>query len=125
GKPNPKSAKVWHIGGMLKPAPAKGRKWVLGRTISTAAVADGLCYVAELEGILHCLDANTGAEHWQHDLGKQTWSSPYVVDGKVYMGSDNMNLCIFEHGKTKKLIAEIDMDSVVRATPVAVNGVLF
>jgi outer membrane protein assembly factor BamB len=125
GKPNPKSAKVWHIGGMINPPPKKGRKWVFGRTISTAAVADGLCYVAEQEGILHCLDANTGQEHWQHDLGKQTWSSPYVVDGKVYMGSDNETLCIFEHSKTKKKLDEIEMGSVVRATPVAVNGVLF
>ena len=48
----------------ITPTPAKGRKYSFGRTISTAAVADGLCYVAELEGILHCLDANTGKEHW-------------------------------------------------------------
>jgi len=125
GKPNKNSAKVWHVGGMLNPAPKKGRKWTFGRTISTAAVADGLCYVGELEGILHCFDANTGKEYWQHDLSKQTWSSPYVVDGKVYMGSDNAYLCIFEHGKEKKKIAEIDMGAVVRATPVAANGVLY
>jgi hypothetical protein len=41
------------------------------------------------------------------------------------MGSDNETVCIFEHSAEKKLIAEIEMDCVIRATPVVANGVLY
>ena len=40
------------------PKPADGsREYVFGRTVSTVAVHDGLVYAAELDGFLHCLDA--------------------------------------------------------------------
>jgi outer membrane protein assembly factor BamB len=125
GKPNPNSAAAWHYGGMMVPAPDEGRDYYFGRTMSTASVHDGLCFIAEQEGILHCLDAKTGKEYWQHDMEAGTWSSPYTVDGKVFLGNDKRQLLIFEHGKTKKLIATRDMGQMVRATPVVVNGVLY
>ena len=36
----------------------------VGRTISTASVHEGLVYLAEYAGIIHCLDANTGEVYW-------------------------------------------------------------
>ena len=93
--------------------------------MSTASIKDGLCFIAEQEGILHCLDAKTGKEYWQHDMEAATWSSPYTVDGKVYMGNDKKRVLIFEHSKTKKLIDTIEMGTMVRATPVVANGVLY
>jgi outer membrane protein assembly factor BamB len=122
---NKNSALAWHYGGYIDPAPEGGRNYYFGRTMSTAAVHDGLCYIGEQEGILHCLDAKTGKEYWQHDMQSDTWSSPAWVDGKVYMGCDKNTLFIFKHGKEKKLLATHDMKGKVRATPVAVNGVLY
>ena len=52
-----------------------------------------------------------------------TWSSPYWVDGKVYLGNESGDMLIFEHGKTKKLLNTVTMSGMIRATPVAVNGV--
>src|SRR5262249_8609765 len=122
-KKNPNSGVEWHYGG---PAGDEGdRDFVFGRTISTAAVHDGLVYVAELEGYLHCLDAKTGKKYWEHNLKAETWGSPYWVDNKVYIGNDDGQLHIFAHGKEKKLIKVIDMKARVRSTPVAVNGVLY
>jgi outer membrane protein assembly factor BamB len=88
-------------------------------------VHDGLCYIADQEGWIYCLDAKTGQKYWDHDMEGSTWSSPYYVDGKVYMGNDKEVLLIFKHGKEKKLLAEIEMEGMVRATPTAVNGVLY
>jgi outer membrane protein assembly factor BamB len=125
GAPNPKSAAAWQYGGMITPAPDEGREYYIGRTMSTASVHDGLCFIAEQEGILHCLDAKTGKEYWQHDMEAPTWSSAYTVDGKVFMGNDKNTLYIFGHSKEKKILAKRDMGSKVRATPVVVNGVLY
>jgi len=126
-KPNPESAALWHFGGPIK-AEDKGkikRNYYFGRTMSTCAIHDDLLYVAELTGELHCLDANTGKHYWEHETRKQTWSSPYWADGKVYLGTDGDVVWVFAHGKEKKLLAKNDCDGHVRATPVAVGNVLY
>jgi outer membrane protein assembly factor BamB len=120
---NKGSALVWHFGG---PAPeGSDRNYIFGRTMSSCAVHDGLLYVAELAGYLHCLDAKTGKKYWDHDMGAATWCSPYWVDGKIYIGNDNGELLVFADGKEKKLLTTINMEGKIRATPVAANGVLY
>jgi hypothetical protein len=47
------------------------------------------------------------------------------VDGKVYMGNDKGVMYVFQHGKDKKILHEIQMEGNIRATPVACNGVLY
>ncbi len=120
---NKDSALHWHFGGAKK----GGGKYpyVFGRSMSSCSVHDGLCYAADLGGYLHCLDADTGKEYWQHDMQAACWSSPYWVDGKVYLGNDNGEVLIFQHGKEKKLLNTIDMGGGIRATPVVANGVLY
>jgi outer membrane protein assembly factor BamB len=124
---NKDSGLVWHYGGAAdkKTAEEIGREYVFGRTMSTAAIHDGLLYVAELEGYLHCFDAKTGKKHWDHNLKADIWGSPYWVDDKIYLGTDDGEMYIFKHGKDKELIDTIDMKARVRGTPVAANGVLF
>jgi outer membrane protein assembly factor BamB len=120
---NKGSALVWHYGG---PAPeGSDRNYIFGRTLSTCAIHDGLLYVAELAGYVHCLDAKTGKKYWDHDMGAAMWSSSYWVDGKVYVGNDNGELLVFAHGKEKKLLSTMNMEGKIRATPVAANGVLY
>jgi outer membrane protein assembly factor BamB len=124
---NKDSGLVWHYGG---DAPANaGRTYLIGRTLSTVAVHDGLVYAAEFDKTLHCLDAKTGKEYWQHDLKADTWSSPYWVDGKIYLGDEKGKITIFKHGKEKQVLGAVQMGragvTFVRATPVAVNGVLY
>jgi outer membrane protein assembly factor BamB len=122
---NKDSSLLWHYGG-TEPAKWKaGRNYVFGRTLSTAAVHDGLVYIAELAGYLHCLDAKTGEQYWTHYCRSPIWSSPYWVDGKVYVGTDGGEVYIFQHGKQKKLINTLDMDGKVKSTPVVANGVLY
>jgi outer membrane protein assembly factor BamB len=120
---NKDTALVWHYGG---PTGAKtGRKYVFGRTISACAVHDGLVYATELDGYLHCLDAKTGQKYWEHDLKATVWASPYYVDGKVYIGTENGDLFVFTAGKEKKEPRTIDMGRPVKSGVVAANGVLY
>lgn len=121
---NKGSGLVWHYGGVA-PEGDEEREWVFGRTMSTCSIHDGLLYEGEYDGWLHCLDAKTGKMHWRHSLGADTWSSPYWVDGKIYIGNDNGKVTVFKHGTEKKVLAEVQMQGKVRATPVVVNGVMY
>lgn len=123
---NMNSALAWHYGGRgTKEEAIPGRNYVFGRTLSTACVHDGVCYIAELAGYVHCLDAETGKRHWYHNVRAPIWSSPYYVDGKIFMGTDDEVLYVFEHGREKNILAEIDMFGKVRATPIVANGTMY
>jgi outer membrane protein assembly factor BamB len=108
------SAVVWHRGGED-----------FNRTISTVAIHDGLLYAADLSGFLYCLDVNTGNHVWTYDAFAAIWGSPYVVDGKVYLGDEDGDVAILKAGKTMELLHEINMGSAVYTTPVAKSGVLY
>lgn len=114
---------VWHYGGPVEAG--ADRDFVFGRTLSTCAIQDGLVYVAELAGYLHCLDAKTGQKYWEHDLKAEVWGSPYWVDGKIYLGTGDGDIHVFAHGKEKKVLGKMEMEDAVYSTPVAADGVLY
>ncbi|MEP7336160.1 MAG: PQQ-binding-like beta-propeller repeat protein [Acidobacteriota bacterium] len=95
------------------------------RSVSTGALHDGLLYYPDFSGFLHCLDAKTGKELWQHDMFAAIWGSAVVIDNKVYLGDEDGDVAILQAGREKKLIAEINMGSSVYSTPVPANGALF
>ncbi len=123
---NKDSALVWSYGGKIEPTPKLGKRRIyFGKTISTCAIQDGLVYISEEAGIVYCLDAKTGQKYWEHDFKAGIWGSPYYVDGKVYIGTDDGEIAIFAHGKEKKLLNKIDMGEVVQSTPTVARGVLY
>lgn len=125
---NPNSAAIWHYGGIIedkKEQERLQRTYRFNRTVSTCAVHDGLVYAADIGGVLHCIDADTGKLQWEHDTEAMNYSSPYVADGKVYLGSDSKTVFVFQHGRQKKLLSEVEMPGRLRAVPVANNGALY
>jgi outer membrane protein assembly factor BamB len=123
---NKDSALVWHYGGMNPVAGAKP-KYLFSRTLSTCAVAGGLCYVADYNGFQYCFDAKTGEKKWAFDLKATVWAAPTVLDGKVFIGTERGELWVFKAGAEApgKELAKLDMMSSLRAPPVFVNGVLY
>jgi outer membrane protein assembly factor BamB len=122
---NKQSALVWAFGGPIEPTPNKGRRAYFGRTMSTAAVHDGLVYIPEENGYMHCLDAATGQRYWQHDFRTSIWGSPYWVDGRVFVATQDGDVVIFAHGRTAKVLATIEMEEPIESSPVAANGTLY
>jgi outer membrane protein assembly factor BamB len=106
------SGKVWSYEG-------------INRTLSTASVADGLVFVGDIEGKVHCLDAETGEVYWVHDTGSQIWGSTLWADGKIYAGNEDGILTILAAGKEEEVLAEIEFDAPIYSSPVFANGVLY
>jgi outer membrane protein assembly factor BamB len=93
--------------------------------LSTAAVHDGLVFIADCGRKFHCVDAKTGKAHWTHELQGEVWASACVADGKVYLGTRSGNFYVFAASKEKKVLAELDLGNPISATTTAANGVLY
>lgn len=105
-----------------------GRIWhfdKIRRSISTAAVHDGIAYMADFSGFLHALDAKTGKPFWTHDMFAAMWGSPMYIDGKIYLGDEDGDVVVMQAGRELKVLSEMNMGSSVYSTPVPANGVLF
>jgi outer membrane protein assembly factor BamB len=94
------------------------------RTIASVAISDGLLYACDLGGHVHCLDEKTGKLYWMFPTNSETWSTPLVADGKVYINTKK-GLTVLAAGKEMKELAAIPLGSAAYATPVAANGTLF
>lgn len=105
---------VWHFGNQD-----------YNRTMSTVAIDDDLLYTADLSGFVYCLNAHTGEHYWTYDTFAAIWGSPFVADGKVYIGDEDGDVAVLKTGRQKELVFEVNMGSAVYTTPVAKDGVLY
>ena len=104
-----------------------GRVWTydgIERSMSSAAIADGLLYIPDLSGKIHCLDPATGKPVWVYETNAETWGTPLVADGKFYLGTKK-GLVVMAAGREPKELARIGLGAPSYVTPIAANGVLY
>jgi outer membrane protein assembly factor BamB len=125
-RPNPNSAAVWHYASYdLNKNKKIEFEETMHRTCGTAAIKNGLLFVADFSGLFHCLDAKTGIPYWTHDMLAAAWGSPLIVEDKVYIGDEDGDISVFRLSKEMDLIAENSMSNSVYSTPVVANNTLF
>jgi outer membrane protein assembly factor BamB len=95
------------------------------RSISTAAIHEGIIYMPDFSGFLHALDVATGTPYWVHDTFAAVWSSAVVIDGRIYLGDEDGDIVVLQAGKEEKVLAETNMGSSVYSSVVPANGALF
>ncbi len=120
-KPNPNSAAVWHYKGL--------NTWefenTMHRTCSTVAIQNDLLFVPDYSGLLHCVDARTGKPHWTFDMLAACWSSPLIVNGRVYVSDEDGDVAIFELSEKMTLLKEHSFPAPIYSTPIVANDTLY
>jgi outer membrane protein assembly factor BamB len=94
------------------------------RSMSSAAIADGLLYIPDLSGKVYCLDIATGKPVWVYETKAETWGTPLMADGKLYLGTKK-GLVVMATGREPKELARISLGAPSYVTPIAANGVLY
>jgi len=94
---------------------------------SSPALADGRVYVSTNTGELHCLDPNTGADHWQVRLGtSQQHASPLVADGKVYVPMPEGEFFVLRAGGDKaEVLGSVQLEGGCLGQPAVAAGLVY
>lgn len=112
----------------------EGRKagdiaWKTGRSapiIPSPIAVDGAIYVTSDDGILQCLDANSGESLWKTRLSGNFASSPTYAGGYLYFHNDRGETFVIEPDqKQLKLEATNQLDSNIQASMAVVDTSIF
>lgn len=125
--PNPNSAAVWGYSQSDRNGDGEiSFEEEMHRCCGSVAVKDELLFLADFSGLFHCMNAKTGEVHWTYDMLAAVWGSPLIVDGHVYIGDEDGDLCVFNLTATPhEPITELYMGDSIYSSPVVANGVLF
>ena len=97
---------------------------------SCPAVAEGIVYIGAIDtisGQMYALDAASGVKIWNFSTGtpnNMVWSSPAIVNGVVYFGSDDRQIYALDAATGEK-IWNYTTGALTESSPAVVNGVLY
>ncbi|MDA7916326.1 PQQ-like beta-propeller repeat protein [Verrucomicrobia bacterium] len=79
-------------------------------------------YMVSDGGIGSCLDARTGAVHWNERLGGTYSASPLFGDGRIYFQSEGGECVVINAGKTFQVVAKNDLEEKAFASYAVVGS---
>ena len=97
----------------------------VGRVVGTPIVKDGLLYLGDLGGTVHCLDAATGAHVWKHETNEAIWGSVLLAGDRLYVGNVEGSMTVLRAGRRKELLAQFEMDAPLYSRPALVGDALY
>jgi len=82
------------------------------RSLATPSLSQGLLYIPDTSGNLHCFDAGMGQRYWVHPLGASCcYASSLVADGKVYLGTETGILWVLKADKQLQVLSKTRLKS--------------
>jgi len=97
----------------------------VGRVVGTPIVKDGLLYVGDLGGTLHCLDAATGVRLWKHETNDAIWGCLLLAGDRLYVGNVEGSMSVLRAGRRKELLAQIEMYAPLYSRPALIGDALY
>ncbi|MGM9798026.1 MAG: PQQ-binding-like beta-propeller repeat protein [Parabacteroides sp.] len=90
--------------------------------VSSPVATKNHLYLATSYGVLASYDAKSGALVKEHELNEEFYSSPMIVEGKLYLFSNNGKLFIFSTDENFTLINSFETGERTLATPAFTDG---
>jgi outer membrane protein assembly factor BamB len=102
--------------------------WTVSRAVphapSPLLVGEDLYMVSD-NGVVSCLDARTGQEHWQQRLAGSYSASPLYADGKIYFLNEQGTGVVIKAGRHFEKLATNAVKERALASYAASDGALF
>ncbi len=104
-------------------------QWVLRQgtpDVATPVVHDGLVFLARENGVMLCVDAETGEEVYQKRMfADKHRSTPVCADGKLYIVARDGTVVVLSADREGTVLAENDLGDVGKASPAIVDGKVY
>lgn len=97
----------------------------VGRVVATPIEKDGLLYVADVGGTVHCLDAATGAHIWKYETSAPIWGCFLLAGEHIFVGNEEGTMTILRASPQKQLLSKIEMDAPLYSHPTVVGDSLY
>jgi outer membrane protein assembly factor BamB len=97
----------------------------VGRVVGTPVARDGLLYVGDLGGTVHCLDAATGAHVWRHETNGAIWGSLLLAGDRLYVGNVEGTMSVLRAGRQMELLGKVEMDAALYSPPAVIGDRLY
>jgi outer membrane protein assembly factor BamB len=97
----------------------------VGRVVGTPIVKDGLLYIGDLGGTVHCLDVATGAQVWKYETNEAIWGCLLLAGDRLYVGTVEGNMTVLRAGRRKELLAQMEMDAPLYSRPTLIGDALY
>ena len=103
-------------------------KWKWNRGVSNQPsailVGDEIYFISDSAGMVTCLDAHSGKEHWRERIGGNYSASPLHSNGRIYFHSREGKTTVIQAGKIFKIIAENQLEGQHMASAAVDDGAL-
>lgn len=88
----------------------------------SALLADSLAYICSEKGVLRCLDAKTGKEHYRRPVHRHIhYASPVFAEGRIYFTARDGTVTVVQSGTDFHILATNRLEEEIAASP-AVSG---
>jgi outer membrane protein assembly factor BamB len=87
-------------------------------------IGDELYFISD-GGIMTCVDARTGSEHWKERLCGTISGSPVTAEGRIYVQDEKGVCVVLKAGKRFEKLAENDLRERSLASFAVDDGTLY
>ena len=122
---------IWQVPLVPTPPAQRGEMWRFSPEeraslgiIASPALAEGIYYLGDGDGVFYARDAATDAEIWRFEAGGGIVSSPVILGDKVYFGARNGTLYALNRADGSPLWT-LDLGAPIELPPSYANGRLY
>lgn len=93
--------------------------------VPTPVAKDDLVFLWYDKGVVTCIDAPSGKQHWSRRVGGNYSGSPVCVGDKIFCVAENGDVVVLAASKEYKLLGKIPLGEDSRSTPAIANGKMY